>query len=100
MTTTLVTDTPSEEVAGRARRFVDEELIPREVAAEIAGGRLSAEEVAAIRAAAIAAGLNGGLHAREHGGQGWSHTTWALVEEQFGRSTNGISWHIPNAYNV
>ena len=25
---------------------------------------------------------------------------WALVEEQFGRSTNGIYWHIPNAYNV
>jgi len=100
MTTTLVTDTTSEEVAERARRFVDEELIPREVAAETAGGRLPAEEVAAIRAAAIAAGLNGGLHAREHGGQGWSHLTWALVEEQLGRSTNALSWHIPNAYNV
>ena len=100
MTTTLVTDTTSEEVAERARRFVDEELIPREVAAETAGGRLPAEEVAAVRAAAIAAGLNGGLHAREHGGQGWSHLTWALVEEQLGRSTNALSWHIPNAYNV
>jgi alkylation response protein AidB-like acyl-CoA dehydrogenase len=100
MTTTLVTDTTSEEVAERARRFVDEELIPREVAAEAAGGRLPAEEVAAIRAAALEAGLNGGLHAREHGGQGWSHLTWALVEEQLGRSTNALSWHIPNAYNV
>ncbi|MET0818206.1 MAG: acyl-CoA dehydrogenase family protein, partial [Solirubrobacteraceae bacterium] len=100
MTTTLVTDTTSEEVAERARRFVDEELIPREVAAETAGGRLPAEEVAAIRAAALEAGLNGGLHAREHGGQGWSHMTWALVEEQLGRSTNALSWHIPNAYNV
>ena len=100
MTTTLVTDTTSEEVAERARRFVDEELIPREVAAEAAGGRLPAEEVAAIRAAALEAGLNGGLHAREHGGQGWSHVTWALVEEQLGRSTNALSWHIPNAYNV
>ena len=53
-----------------------------------------------MRAAALAAGLTGGLHAVEHGGQGWSHLTWTLVEEQFGRSTNGISWHIPNAYNV
>ena len=51
MTTTLVPDTTSEEVAERARRFVDEELIPREQAAEAAGGRLPAEEVAAIRAA-------------------------------------------------
>ena len=92
---------PTQEVVvERARRFVDEELIPREQAAELAGGRLPAEEVAAVRAAALAAGLNGGLHAVEHGGQGWSHVTWALVEEQLGRSTNGISWHMPNAYNV
>jgi acyl-CoA dehydrogenase len=53
-----------------------------------------------VCAAALAAGLNGGLHAVEHGGQGWSHVTWALVEEQLGRATNGISWHMPNAYNV
>jgi acyl-CoA dehydrogenase len=83
-----------------ARRFVDEELIPREAAAERAGGRLPAAEVDAIRAAALAAGLAGGLHAREHGGQAWSHLTWALVEEELGRSTNALSWHIPNAYNV
>jgi acyl-CoA dehydrogenase len=25
---------------------------------------------------------------------------WCLVEEQIGRSTNGLSWHIPSAYNV
>jgi alkylation response protein AidB-like acyl-CoA dehydrogenase len=87
-------------VVERARRFVEEELIPREVAAELAGGRLPAEEVQAVRAAALAAGLTGGLHAVEHGGQGWSHETWALVEEQLGRTTNGISWHMPNAYNV
>ena len=31
---------------------------------------------------------------------GGSRLEWALVEEQFGRSTNGIYWHIPNAYNV
>jgi alkylation response protein AidB-like acyl-CoA dehydrogenase len=87
-------------VVERARRFVDAELIPREVTAELAGGRLPAEDVQAVRAAALAAGLTGGLHAVEHGGQGWSHETWALVEEQLGRATNGISWHMPNAYNV
>jgi acyl-CoA dehydrogenase len=99
--TAPATAPPNQEVVvERARRFVDEELIPRERAAELAGGRLPASEIAAVRAAALRAGLAGGLHAAEHGGQGWSHVTWALVEEQFGRSTNGISWHVPNAYNV
>jgi acyl-CoA dehydrogenase len=84
----------------RARRFVEDVLIPREEMAERAGGVLPATEVEAVRQAAIAARLNGGRHAVEHGGQGWSHVEWALVEEQIGRSTNGISWHIPNAYNV
>jgi alkylation response protein AidB-like acyl-CoA dehydrogenase len=100
LTTTPVAETGQALVVQRARRFVDEQLIPREVAAELAGGRLPSDEIAAIKAAAIEAGLNGGLHAVEHGGQGWSHTTWALVEEQIGRSTNGVSWHMPNAYNV
>src|SRR4051812_10505611 len=91
-----MTDSP----AGRARAFVDEILIPREVAAERAGGRLPAEEVELIRREALSRGLGGGLHAREHGGQGWTHVEWFLVEEQFGRSTNGLSWHVPSAYNV
>jgi acyl-CoA dehydrogenase len=84
----------------RARAFVDEILIPREVAAERAGGRLPASEVELIRREALARGLAGGLHAVEHGGQGWSHAEWFLVEEQFGRSTNALSWHVPSAYNV
>ena len=100
MTAPVAAPPEQEVVVERARRFVDEELIPREQAAERAGGRLPATEIAAIRAAALAAGLTGGLHSVEHGGQGWSHVTWALVEEQLGRSTNGISWHMPNAYNV
>ena len=100
MTTTVAAQPAQDLVVERARRFVDEQLIPREVAAELAGGPLPAEDIAAIRAATLAAGLNGGLHAVEHGGQGWSHLTWALVEEQIGRSTNGISWNMPNAYNV
>ena len=84
----------------RARRFVDELLIPLEEKAERAGGRLPDEDIARIRAAAVEAGLAGGLHAREHGGQGWSKLEWVLVEEQFGRSTNALSWHVPSAYNV
>ena len=73
---------------------------PRRREAERARGRLPAEDVARIRAAAVEAGPAGGLHAREHGGQGWTKLEWVLVEEQFGRSTNALSWHVPSAYNV
>ncbi len=89
-----------EQLRERARRFVDDELIPLEEEAERLGGRLPAETIARIKTAGVEARLNGGLHSPEYGGQGWSRLEWALVEEQFGRSTNGIYWHIPNAYNV
>ena len=84
----------------RARRFVDELLIPNEELAERSGGRIPDELKQRIKREAIAAGLSGGLHAREHGGQGWTKTEWFLVEEQLGRSTNALSWHMPGAYNV
>ena len=88
------------ELQARARAFVEEVLMPLEVEAERARGRLPAERIAEIRRAAIDRRLGGGLHAVEHGGQGWSHTEWFLVEEQLGRATNALSWHIPSAYNV
>jgi acyl-CoA dehydrogenase len=90
----------ADEPAARARRFVDQVLIPLEEKAERAGGRLPESDVARIRSEALAAGLAGGLHAREHGGQGWTKLEWVMVEEQFGRSTNALSWHVPGAYNV
>jgi alkylation response protein AidB-like acyl-CoA dehydrogenase len=92
--------TAQRDLQERARRFVEEVLIPREEMAERAGGALPPAEIDVIRRAAMDARLHGGLHAVEHGGQGWSHVEWCLVEEQLGRSTNGLSWHIPNAYNV
>ena len=88
------------ELQQRARSFVDEELIPLEEEAERNHGRLPQERIDRIKSAAIEANLNGALHPPEYGGQGWSRLEWAIVEEQFGRSTNGIYWHIPNAYNV
>jgi acyl-CoA dehydrogenase len=89
-----------EELRQRARRFTDEVLISNEELAERSGGRIPDELIMRIKSEAIAAGLSGGLHSPEHGGQGWSHTEWFLVEEQLGRSTNALSWYIPNAYNV
>jgi acyl-CoA dehydrogenase len=88
------------ELSDRARAFVDEVLIPLEVEAELAGGRLAPEHVERIRREALSRRLSGGTHAAEHGGQGWSAVEWFHVEEQFGRSTNALSWHVPTAYNV
>jgi acyl-CoA dehydrogenase len=84
----------------RARRFVDELLIPNEELAEVNGGKIPDELVQRIKRESIEAGLSAGLHAPEHGGQGWTKSEWVLVEEQFGRSTNALSWHMPTAYNV
>jgi acyl-CoA dehydrogenase len=89
-----------QELAARARRFVDEVLVPHEVEAEKAGGRLPADVIEAISRAALDAGLNGGRHAPEHGGPGWSAVEYVAVHEQLGRNTNGLWWWIPDAYNV
>jgi acyl-CoA dehydrogenase len=107
-TTTLIADTAAageltpeqEDLRERARRFVDEVLIPNEELAERSGGRIPDELKQRIKRESIDAGLSGGLHAREHGGQGWSRLEWFLVEEQLGRSTNALSWYMPGAYNV
>ena len=88
------------ELQNRARTYVDEVLIPLEIKAELAGGPLPDDDVAHIRQTAIDAGLAGGLHDPAHGGQGWSTTEWLIVEEQWGRNTNGVSWYMPTAYNV
>jgi len=91
---------PATDLIERARRFVDELLIPNEELAERSGGKVPRELIERIKRESLEAGLTGGLHAPEHGGQGWTKTEWCLVEEQFGRSTNGLSWYMPTAYNV
>src|SRR3954449_13417851 len=88
------------DVAERARRFAEDVLMPLEEEAEHRGGRLPDEVVAELKRKAIDARLNGGLHATGHGGQGWTRLEWVLVEEQYGRTTNALHWHVPNAYNV
>ena len=88
------------DLQARARRFVEEIVIPLEEEAEALGGKLPDEKIAAVKRAAVEAGLDGGMHAVEHGGQGWTRTEWCLVEEQFGRTTNAIHWYVPQAYNI
>jgi acyl-CoA dehydrogenase len=93
--------TPEErDVQDRMRSFVDEVLIPLEVKAELAGGPLPEPDVAGVRAEALARRVTGGLHRLEHGGPGWTTTQWFVAEAQLGRSTNGVSWYMPTAYNV
>jgi alkylation response protein AidB-like acyl-CoA dehydrogenase len=84
----------------RARTFVEEVLMPLEEEAEERGGRLPTATVEEIKREAIAARLNGGRVPAEFGGRGWSMLEWFLVNEQFGRVTNGLHWHVPNVYNV
>ena len=99
--TTAADFTPEQlELRERARRFVDELLIPNEELAERSGGKIPDELKQRIKRESIEARLSGGLHAPEHGGQGWTKTEWFLVDEQLGRSTNALSWHMPGAYNV
>jgi acyl-CoA dehydrogenase len=87
-------------IQARARRFTEDVLIPLEEEAESLRGRLPENVIDEVKREAMAAGLAGPLHARERGGQGFTRMQWALVEEQYGRSTNAIHWHIPNGYNV
>ena len=84
----------------RARAFVETVLMPLELEAEELGGQLPRETIEQVKREAIAARLNGGRFAPELGGQGWSMLEWFLVNEQFGRVTNGLHWHVPSAYNV
>jgi acyl-CoA dehydrogenase len=84
----------------RAARYVDTVLIPLEERAERGGGRLPDDDVARVKQGARAARLTGGNHAVEHGGQGWSAFDQVLVQEELGRNTNGIWWHMGGGYNV
>src|SRR2546421_6519456 len=88
------------ELRDRAARYVDNVLIPLEEQAELAGGRLPDAAVAGVNDAARAARLTGGNHAVEHGGQGWSAFEQVLVQEELGRNTNGVWWHMGGGYNV
>jgi alkylation response protein AidB-like acyl-CoA dehydrogenase len=88
------------ELQQRAREFVEQVLMPLEQTAESAHGRLPEETIEAIKREAIAVRLHGGRFPVALGGQGWSMLDWFLVNEQFGRVTNGLHWHVPNVYNV
>ena len=88
------------EIAERARRFVDEELIPHEVEAEMAGGRISQELHERHHRLAIQLGLSAMNMPPELGGGGFTMFQQVLVSEQIVRITNGLGWcvHTPAAW--
>ena len=59
------------ELRARAAAFVDEVLIPLELTAELAGGRLPEADRRHVRDQARERGLDSGNHAVELGGRGW-----------------------------
>ena len=84
----------------RARSFVDTELIPHEVEAELHGGRLSDDLRERHHRMAIELGLWAMNMPKELGGGGLSMFQQVLVSEQLGRVTNALGWcvHTPAAW--
>jgi alkylation response protein AidB-like acyl-CoA dehydrogenase len=89
-----------QEIQGRARRFVDEELIPHEVEAEMNGGKIAEELRERHHRLALELGLYAMNMPKELGGQGMTTFQQVLVSEQIGRVTNGLGWcvHTPPAW--
>lgn len=84
----------------RARRFVEDELIPHEVEAEMNGGRLPDELRERHRRRAIELGLSAMNMPKELGGGGMTTLQQVLVSEQIGHVTNALGWcvHTPAAW--
>jgi acyl-CoA dehydrogenase len=79
------------QIQARARQFADE-LIPFEVAAELAGGEVPAGQAAAHKARAIELGLFAANLPADVGGGGMTTLQQVLIQEQVGRVTNALAW--------
>jgi alkylation response protein AidB-like acyl-CoA dehydrogenase len=99
MTTYPMSD-EDREIQARARRFVDEELIPWEQHAEANGGEIPPEERAKHGRMAKELGLFAMNMPTELGGTGMTTLQQVLVSEQIGRVTNALGWcvHTPPAW--
>jgi len=82
----------------KMRGFVDEELIPWEVEAELHGGELPADVRARQRATALTFGLPGMDAPREHSGLALSILEQVAIYEQLGRVTNALGWCFSEAH--
>lgn len=78
----------------RARQFVDEELIPWEVHAEMHEGEIPEDVKGRHLKLARDLGLTAINQPRELGGAGYSTRQQVLIMEQAGRVTNALGWLI------
>jgi alkylation response protein AidB-like acyl-CoA dehydrogenase len=99
MTTYPLGDT-DRDIQERARRFVDEDLIPWELHAEEQGGEIPLEERHRQEAKAREIGLAAMNLPKDLGGGGFTTLQQVLVSEQIGRVTNALGWclHTPAAW--
>jgi alkylation response protein AidB-like acyl-CoA dehydrogenase len=99
MTTYPLSDA-DREIQTRARRFVDEELIPWEQHAEEHDGQIPPDEKRRHHDLAIELGFYGMNLPTELGGGGYTMLQQVLVSEQIGRVTNALGWcvHTPAAW--
>jgi acyl-CoA dehydrogenase len=99
MTTYPLSDT-DRDIQQRARRLVDEDLIPWELHAEEHGGEIPQEEKHAHEAKARKIGLAAMNLPKDLGGGGFTTLQQVLVSEQIGRVTNALGWclHTPAAW--
>lgn len=81
----------------RIRSFVDAELIPHEVEAELNGGDLPPETVERHERMAIDLGLSRMDAPLEHGGLALPLIEQVAAAEQIGRVTNALGWCYPEA---
>lgn len=79
------------------RRFVEEELIPWEVHAEMNEGLIPAEAKARHQQLAREIGLNAMDIPVEYGGGGFTMLEQVAATEQIGRVTNALGWCYSNA---
>ena len=79
----------------KIRKFVNDELIPWEVHAEMNKGELPQEIETKHREIALSLGLSGMGIPKESGGLGLSMFEQMIVWEQLGRVTNALSWCFP-----
>jgi acyl-CoA dehydrogenase len=79
------------------RKYVDNTLVPQEVATEMNGGELPAETMRDIHDQAVQLGLPGMDTPSEHGGLGLGMVDQVVAWEALGRVTNALCWCFPEA---
>ena len=78
--------------ADKAREFAEKELIPREIEAEMNGGRLAEEVSKRHKKMAIEHGFSSMDVPTEYGGLALRNVDQVAVWEQLGRVTNALCW--------